>query len=151
MTVSTPRHAPESQVAELGTVEWKSHDFGFQLSGFGFRAHGFPCTSAHRRVVGVSTLGVLTVSMPHQAGNKTSYNFLFRITFHLSEWLTLAFRGTLACLERYRDTGEPISVHREEVSSQWMDFLAFLAFGILAFGVRGHRSHADPDSYGAFI
>ena len=45
----------------------------------GFTAHGFVCASAHRRVVGVSTFGVLTVSMCHEAGNKTS------CSFHLSE------------------------------------------------------------------
>jgi len=48
-------------------------------------------------------------------------------------------------------TGEQNPVQQEEVSSQWMAFLAFLAFGILAFGVRGRRGHADPDAYGSLI
>jgi len=35
--------------------------------------------------------------------------------------------------------------------NKWMVSLAFLAFGILASGVRGRRDHADPDSYGSLI
>jgi len=74
----------------------KSRDLGFQLSGLGFMAQGFPYASAHRRVVGVSTLGVFTASKQHEAGNRTSCNFLFWTPyhlspFHLSGWLTIAF------------------------------------------------------------
>ena len=55
----------------------KSLDFGLQLSGFGFTAQGFSCASAHRRVVGFSTLGVLTASRRTEEGNRTSCNVFF--------------------------------------------------------------------------
>jgi len=84
MTVVVRQQTPESQVTNLGTYELKSRDCGFQLSDFCFTTPGFPCVLAHRRVVGGNTLGVLTGSKPHEAGNRTSCNSFskYPLTFH---------------------------------------------------------------------
>ena len=59
--VVAARHTLESQENELGTIGWKSRDFGFQLSGFGFTAfHALRLTGVWW---GVSTLGVFTSSI----------------------------------------------------------------------------------------
>ena len=45
MAVLTPLHTPESRVTKLGTVDWKSRDFGFQVSASRLTAfHGLRLT-----------------------------------------------------------------------------------------------------------
>jgi len=96
IVVVAARHTPESQETELGTIEWKSRDFGFQLSGFDFTAfHALRLTGVWW---GLAQSGYSHAeSKPHEAGNRTSCDFLFWThfhlsPFHLSEWLTIAFQ-----------------------------------------------------------
>jgi len=91
------------------------------ISVFGFQVSASRLTAFHAlQLTGVGRVLAHSGCSKHQAGDKTSCNFFFRIPFHLSELLTVAFWCELALLKRYRPwfaRGYDNPVHRD---TPWM-------------------------------